>query len=240
MSLEEMNKKYDGRDIVGDLEKKESLKEKFPYLTTEILNEYGPAIIKYLENGTNLLWEDNWNDGCLLKYLIKPEINRLDLIAKMGLVVIFPKLTEEILNEYGPAIIKYLENETSLLWGDIWADECLLKYLMKPEINRLDLIAKMKLKNIFPELTEEVLKKYEPAIIKYLERVRCSPWNDDYLLKYLMKPEINRLDLIAKMSLEVIFPELTEETLKEYGPVIIKYLEKVNIHLGMMSFFLNI
>ena len=197
MSLEEMNKKYDGRDIVGDLEKKESLREKFPYLTTEILNEYGPAIIKYLENGTNLLWEDNWNDECLLKYLIKPEINRLDLIAKMGLVVIFPKLTEEILNEYGPAIIKYLERFNS--WQHCsWNDECILKYLAKN--GRIDLISKLSLdidniKVVIPFLEE----KYN-VLHEYL----------DYKINYLY----NRNDeIFSTLNLEILKFDIPEETL---------------------------
>ena len=161
-----------------------------------------------------------------LKYLIRN--NKFDSITKMKLRDMFPELTEEILTEYGPAIIKYLENETGPYWGNTWNTEYLLKYLMKPEINRLDLIAKMRLEVVFPELTEEILTEYGPAIIRYLENKFYSPWNNECLLKYL-KENGNRFDLIAKMRLEYIFPELTEETLKEYGPAIIKYLENKNL-----------
>ena len=233
MNLEEIKKKiklyrlkYLIRNNKFDSITKMKLRDMFPELTEEILTEYGPAIIKYLENETGPYWGNTWNTEYLLKYLMKPEINRLDLIAKMRLEVVFPELTEEILTEYGPAIIKYLENE----FYSPWNNECLLKYL-KENGNRFDLIAKMRLEYIFPELTEEILKEYGPAIIKYLENETGpywgNTWNDKCLLEYLK--DNNRFDLIAKMNLYKMFPELTEEVLKEYGPAIIKYLENINL-----------
>ena len=207
-----------------DLIAKMNLKVIFPELTEEILSEYGPAIIKYLER----VYYSSWNDKSLLNYL-KENNNRFDLIAKMSLEVIFPELTEEILTEYGPAIIKYLEIEMHSPWRDDLSNWHLFNYLVKNNeldlINSLGLINSFKLNEIYPELTEEILTKYGPAIIKYLERVDYSSWNDKCLLKYLK--DNNRLDLIAKMNLKVIFPELTEEILTEYGPAIIKYIESV-------------
>ena len=220
------------------------INKQFPILTEEIFKKYGSLIMNYIENNSIIyFWK---TDEYLLKYL--KDNNRLDLIAKMNLEYIFSKLTKEILNEYGPAIIKYLENKAD----SPWRDKCLLEYLednnrfdliakmdleyILPELtkkklikylrdnNRFDLIAKMDLKNIFPRLTEGILIEYGPAIIKYLERVYYSSWYDKCLLEYL--EDNNRFDLIAKMDLEYIFPRLTEEILNEYGPAIIKYLER--------------
>lgn len=184
------------------------LEEIFPHFTHEILEKYGSAIIKNMETHNFKCSDEN-----LIDYLF--EQKRIDLIRTK-----VPNLTEEMLKKYGSLVIDYIENN-DIRW---WPNESLFKYLV--ENNRFDLIEKMGIEKVIPELNMKILNEYGSKIIEYLEKIRYTYWKDKCLLEYLKEKE--RFDLIEKMNLYAIFPNLTEEILNEYGPAIIKYLEDEN------------
>ena len=184
------------------------LEEIFPHFTHEILEKYGSAIIKNIETTYFECIDEN-----LIDYLF--EQKRIDLIRAR-----VPNLTEEMLKKYGSLIIDHIENN-DIRW---WANESLFKYLA--ENNRFDLIEKIGIENVIPELNMKILNEYGSKIIEYLEKIQYTYWKDKCLLEYLKEKE--RFDLIEKMNLYAIFPNLTEEILNEYGLAIIKYLEDEN------------
>jgi len=205
-----------------------SLIEKFnlefvlPDITDDIFLKYKRVILNYIKNTSVLGYK--WSENKILFQ----NISKIDknLLTKFNLNKIFPEITDKVLSEYGHIILDYLENDIFLYeWKE---SRLLFKFLSK---NNKDLLSKFNIKELFPELTEDIFKEYGDAIIVYLENNKFPyKWDcNKELFKYLAK---NNLNLILKLDLGRIFPEITDEVLLEYGKEILFYLKEKGCPYG--------
>ncbi len=198
-------------------------------LAMEDITKYGKYILNYLEFKAKKNGDYNYLDSeYLFIYLL--ENNREDILNSIqGDVNKFVnKLTIETITKYGDLIIKYLETN-SYIWC---SNKILVDYLL--ENNRIDLVKKItnatSLKNMFPELTEEILAKYGSIIIEKFDRHFPLPWTDECLLDYLIKNRVSLNSInfprtVKIFDVEKAFPKLTEEILDKYGSYILEYIE---------------
>lgn len=192
------------------------LSDYFHKITKEILDKYGNSILIYAQK--NII-PKYWCNKELYEYVKE---NDETLLSKFDLSIIFPEITNDILDKYGKYILEYCKSVENV--PSEWAkSEKLLEYIRKIDDTVFSYID---FSIIFPELTDEILNKYGKYILDFIEIWSYSPWgNDEKLFKYVYA---NRKNLTSRcFDLFSYFPIITNDILNDYGDVILDYI-KVN------------
>ena len=209
-----------------DLLYKLDIEKIFTEISEDILEEYSDVIIKYIENTGGYGFSDN---EILFKYLAE---HRRDLLYKLNLEKFFPRITPEILEEYGDVILKHLNekfllHKESFLLPELWSDsQALFDYLIDLKSHLLfaikvgSFIFEDKYLTYFSELYGIDKTEYERKIRNLYEK-------NDELFKTLnfniLKIEGLNLNLLSRFTL---YPKIQERII-ELDNIILPYFVKI-------------